>query len=106
MTHAKKRESAESTLRGVIYQLDQWDGSKPKDLVLTLRKQMVDVVELLQKPNSDLKHLGFIVLAFQQSTKVEVTHQNGKRITRVSILDKDLYEWALEQVHKLAGVSS
>lgn len=93
-------------MRGVIHQLDAWDGTKPKEFILHLRKQIVDVVDLLQQPSSQLKHLGFIVLAFQQSTEVTAKVLNGKRVTRIAIRDKELYEWALEEVHKLAGVSA
>jgi hypothetical protein len=105
MTHKAKRESAEGSLRGVVYALDAWDGKEPKEFVKSLRKHVVDVIALLEQPNSQIKHIGFIVLAFQQSTSVKVSTVNGKRITRVAITDKTMYEWALEEVHKLAGLA-
>lgn len=52
------------------------------------------------------QRIGFILLAFQQSTQVEVKVVNRKRLTRVTITDKTIYDWAMEEVHAIAGVKA
>lgn len=46
-----------------------------------------------------------MLLAVQQSTQVAIKVVRGKRLTRVTIVDQQLYHWALEEIHALAGAA-
>jgi hypothetical protein len=100
---AKVRHGIERELNGIKYTIDQWDGKNASDLVKNLRKMTLDALDVLRQPDPLIQKIGFVILAIQQSTDVRVEHRNSRILTRVTILDKELYDWAMAEVHKLPG---
>jgi hypothetical protein len=98
---AKKKATLEMTLNGIVYLVDHWDGKSPHTFIKDIRKHTVDALELLKTPDPMVRHIGFIVLALQTGTHVSERMLNGKLITRVTITDHTLYNWALAEIHKL-----
>ncbi len=62
-------------------------------------------VDLLKEPDKDKQRIGFILLAIQQSTEVRKHIRNRKEVTRVHVIDQDLYHWGMGQLHTLAITS-
>lgn len=103
MTAAKPKIPAEDMLKGVLYVLDQQANRLTVELIQAVREMVQDALDVLQERDPLKKKIGFILLAIQQSTSVSVRIINGKRVTRVSVLDRVIYEWAMEEIHALAG---
>ena len=97
-----QRESSESLLRGLIYLIDR-NKLPPVELISHIKDTVMDAIQVLTNPDPLERKIQFVLLAIEQSTVVEVKRINGKPITKVRIIDLGLYNWALEQVHKMAG---
>jgi hypothetical protein len=97
----KRRQKLDESLNGIKVSIERWDGKNPHALVRSIQKMNLDAIEVLKQPDPLLQKVGFIVLALQQSTEVKVRHVNGKRLVRITVLDKALHEWALEELHLL-----
>lgn len=97
----KRREGVQMQLNGIKYTLESWDGSNPHQLVKNLQKMTLDAIEVMRQPDPLMQKIAFVILAIQQSSQVHVRTVNGKRLTRITILDKDLYEWAMNEIHLL-----
>jgi hypothetical protein len=98
---AKRRQRLEGNLNGIEYLIGKWDGKNPHALIKSVQKMNLDSIEVLKQPDPLLQRIGFVVLALQQSSEVHVRTLNGKRLTRITIKDKHLYEWAMEEIHLL-----
>jgi hypothetical protein len=98
---AKRKLRLEQNLNGVKYTIESWDGKNPHSLIKKIQDMNLDAIEVLKQPDPLLQKISFVVLALQQATEVKVRELNGKRLTRVAILDKDLYEWAMHEIHLL-----
>jgi hypothetical protein len=103
---AKKPVSAIASLRGALYLIENAKRRPTAEFINEVRSLITDAVDVLQQPDPMKQRIGFILLAFQQSTQVEVKVVNRKRLTRVTITDKTIYDWAIEEVHAIAGVKS
>ncbi|KGR38625.1 hypothetical protein [Xanthomonas vasicola] len=101
---AKPVIPAINQLQGVLSVLDNRTKRPTAELLGTIREMVGDAIAVLQEPDPLRKRIGFVLLAVQQSTHVSVRDVNGKRITRVTVVDQPLYHWALEEIHSLAGV--
>lgn len=97
-----QRESSEALLRGLLYVIDR-NKLPPVDLITHIKDTVMDTLSVLTNPDPIEKKVQFVFLAIEQSTVVEVKRINGKPITKVKIVDLGLYNWALDQVHKMAG---
>jgi len=62
-----------------------------------------EAIELLRMPDSERKRIEFILLAIQESTEVRKHLRNGKTVTRVHVVDLELYNWGMEKLHALAS---
>jgi hypothetical protein len=104
---AKRKYPALTSLKGALYLLDDSKMKKPSaEFLGKIRELVTDAIEVLQTPDPMQRRIGFILLAFQQSTSVELRKVNGKLITRVTITDQTIYNWAMEEVHAIAGVKA
>ena len=97
----KRRLRLEQNLNGIRYTIERWDGKDAKALIKQVQSMNLDAIEVLKQPDPLLQKISFVVLALQQSTEVQVRELNGRRLTRITIRDKDLYEWALNEIHLL-----
>jgi hypothetical protein len=97
------KASALTSINGIVFALDHRDKRPTVELLDLVRKLASDAITVLKEPDPLNKKIGFILLAIQQSTVVEIKVLNKKRVTRVTILDNTIYNWALEEIHLLAG---
>jgi len=95
--------SALTSMQGIVFALDSRDKRPTVELLDMVRRLASDAITVLKEPDPVKQKIGFILLAIQQSTSVEVKMINRKRITRVTILDNTIYNWAMEEIHALAG---
>lgn len=99
----RKPMPALSQLQGVLTVLDN-RSKRPASEVLSAVGEMVrDAIAVLQEPDPLKRRIAFVLLAIQESTEVRQYQRNGKTITRVKVVDLDLYNWALSEVHAMAG---
>lgn len=103
-TKPKPMIPAINQLQGVLSVLDNRTKRPTAEMLGTIREMVGDAIAVLMEPDPLRKRIGFVLLAVQQSTQVNVREVNGKRITRVTVIDQPLYHWALEEIHSLAGV--
>lgn len=95
-----------SQLQGVLVVLESRKAKNPTAELLTAIREMVsDALAVLQEPDPTKQRIAFVLLAVQQSTQVAIKVVRGKRLTRVTIVDQQLYHWALEEIHSLAGAA-
>jgi len=103
---AKAKLSPVSQLQGVLVVLESRKAKNPTAELLTAIREMVsDALAVLQEPDPTKQRIAFVLLAVQQSTQVAIKVVRGKRLTRVTIVDQQLYHWALEEIHSLAGAA-
>lgn len=98
-----KVESGIEKLRGALHVLDNRNKRTPAEVLSIVQEIVRDSIAVLQEPDRLKQRIGFVLLAIQQSTEVRQHVRNGKQITRVHIIDQDLYNWALAEVHAMAG---
>ncbi len=98
---AKRKLKVKQSLDQIVNNIDQWNGKDAATLISHVKALAIDAVDVLKLMDADLRQIGFIVLALKQSTDVKVSVINGKRLTKITILDKTIYDWALEEIHKL-----
>lgn len=99
---ASQKESPEALLRGLLYVIDK-NKLPPVDLIAHIKESVKEAITILTEPDPFLRRVSFVLLAIEQSTAVDIKFINGKPITKVKIVDLNLYNWALDQVHKMAG---
>jgi hypothetical protein len=97
----KRKLRLEQNLNGIRYTIESWDGKDARSLICKIKDMNLDALEVMKQPDPLLQKISFVVLALQQATEVNVRELNGKRLTRITILDKDLYEWAMHEIHLL-----
>jgi len=90
-------------LRSVLRLINDNEGKDPTALLIeNIQATCRSALELLEgKPDPFAEKVGFIILAIRQSTEVQVRIVNGKRLTRVTIKDRTIYDWAMEQAHAI-----
>ena len=90
-------------LQGVLTVLDN-RAKRPASEVLAAVGGMVrDAIAVMQEPDPFKRRIGFVLLAIQESTEVRQFQRNGKTLTRVRVVELDLYNWAMAEAHSLAG---
>jgi len=89
-------------MQGIVFLLDKRDKRPTVELLDTIHKIASDAIAILTEPDPVRRRIGFILLAIQESTRCDIKIINKKRITRVTILDHTIYNWALEEAHALA----
>jgi hypothetical protein len=97
------RTSALTSMQGIVFALDHRDKRPTVELLDMVHKLATDAITVLKEPDPLKQKIGFILLAIQQSTSVEIKVVNRKRLTRVTVHDHTIYNWAMEQIHSLAG---
>lgn len=100
---ARKSESVLSRLQGALYILDNSKQRPVAEVVELVRGIVRDAVDVLHEPDPLKQRIAFVLLAIQQSTEIKQYERNGKQITRVRVSDLDLYNWAMSEVHAMAG---
>lgn len=99
----RRVESGLSRLQGALYVLDN-SAKRPAAEVIELVRGIVrDAIDVLNEPDPLKQRIAFVLLAIQQSTEVKQHMRNDKPITRVKVTDLDLYNWAMSEVHAMAG---
>lgn len=101
MTGARK-PTALGTMQGILLLLEARNKRPTAELLDQIKQLTSDAITVLREPDPDKQKIGFILLAIQQSTDVKVITSGKKRVTRVTILDHTIYNWALEEIHALA----
>lgn len=104
VTTKKSKVSVEGALKGILMVLDNRTKRPTVELLSNIREIASDALDVLAEKDPAKQRLGFIVLALQQSTEVKVVKQGGKRFVRITVHNKTIYDWAMEEVHSLAGV--
>lgn len=107
MTASKRKTklSAVSQLQGVLVVLDGRTKIPTAELLSTIRGMVSDALAVMQEPDPAKQKIAFVLLAIQQSTEVVVRVVRNKEITRVTVIDQQLYHWALREIHALAGAA-
>ena len=100
---AEKIETGLEKLRGALYVLDNNSRRTPAEVLAIVHDIVRDSVAVLQEPDKLKQKIAFVLLAIQQSTDVRQHMRNGKPITRVHVVDQDLYTWAMSEVHAISG---
>jgi hypothetical protein len=103
MSSKKTKVTAEGALKGILMVLDNRTKRPTVELLSNIREIANDALEVLSEKDPIKQRIGFILLAIQQSTEVKVNIVKGKRMTRVTVHDITIYNWALEEIHALAG---
>jgi len=105
---AKKRAlkvSPISQLQGVLLVLDNRSGRPTAEMLANVREMVGDALAVMQEPDATKQKIAFVLLAIQQSTEVTVRQVRGKPVTRVNVIDVSLYNWAITEVHLMAGAA-
>jgi hypothetical protein len=98
-----RKTTAAGYITGILMTLDNRSKRPTVELLNDIKSYAADALAILHEPDPDKQKLGFIALAIQQSTAVKFITHGKKTVTRVTILDLDLYNWAIAEVHKLAA---
>lgn len=99
----KRPIPALTQLQGALTVLDNRLKKPPAAVLADIRLMVQDAIAVLQEPDPLKQRIGFVLLAIQQSTEVKVVERNGKQVTKIKIIDLELYNWAMSEVHALAG---
>lgn len=105
MTGRKKVDPI-AHLRGMLVVLDNRRNLPQREIVDAARKMASDAIAVLQEPDPLKQRIAFVLLAIQQSTEVKVFTRGDREFRRARIVDPDLYHWAIDQVHQLAGTAT
>ncbi len=105
MAAAKKEPDPLAQLRGVLHVLENRRREPMSEVLQTVGTMVRDALAVLQEPDPLRRRIEFVLLAIQQSTEVRQFTRNGKVLTRVRVVELDLYNWALAQVHDMAGAA-
>jgi hypothetical protein len=98
MTMASRR------IQQILHIIQDSEGKDPALLIQNIQSYARSALDLLQSGADPFEEkIAVIVLLLKQSTRVTEKMINGRMITRVSILDQDLYNVAMARVHKLPG---
>lgn len=90
-------------MNGILLTLDNRHKRPTVELLDLVREMAKDAITVLKEPDPVKQKVGFILLAIQQSTEVKFITSGRKRVTRVTILDHTIYNWAMEEIHALSG---
>jgi hypothetical protein len=99
----KGKTSALSSVEGIVFCLDNQGKQPTIELLDMVRGLATDAISVLKEPDPLKQKVGFILLAIQQSTKLTEVKLRSKPKTLVQVVDADLYEWALREIHLMAG---
>lgn len=89
-------------LNGVLHILDRNGGKLTPAVIKQTRELVQTAVDVLMEPDPLKQRIAFILLSIKQSTEIRTIKGHlGKTVQRVSIIDHDLYTWAVTQVHEL-----
>lgn len=101
MPSKKSRDSAVAKLQMALSTMST-PGMTPSSALNLVKSMVQDALDLIQEADPLKKRVAFIVLALQESTEIHVVALRGKEHERILIRDRQLYEWAMKQVHQLA----
>lgn len=95
-------------LNGVLHALDRAKGGPPSPEVLEQIAGWVrDALTQLRSPDPDpvTRRINLVMLTLRESTdfRTRIDPITKHTITEVEVLDADLYEWAMGQVHVLVS---
>lgn len=93
-----RNEAALTQLRGILLVVNRARSKPTPEQVEAISKMTNDAISVLQEPDRIKQRLGFVVLALRESVQLKHPVIRGKRMTRVHILDQQLYHWALEKL--------
>lgn len=97
---------ASSYLQGILMLLDNRTKRPTVELLDDIKSLANDAITVLTEPDPVKQKVGFILLAIQQSTSVKVIVSGKKRVSRVTVHDLTIYNWAMEEIHALAGTTA
>ncbi len=103
MAARKPMLSPLSQLQGVLTVLDNRAKRPTPEVLAAVGSLVRDAIAVMQEPDPFRRRVGFVLLAIQESTEVRQFVRNGKTLTRVRVVDLDLYNWAMAEAHVLAG---
>ncbi|MCI2243801.1 hypothetical protein L3067_04160 [Xanthomonas sp. PPL568] len=101
----KPKLPAISQLQGVLTVLDGRTKLPTVEILATIREMVSDALAVLQEPDPTKQRIAFVLLAIRQSTEVAQKVVRGKTITRVTVVDQQLYHWAIAEIHAMAGAA-
>jgi hypothetical protein len=93
-------------LQGVLHALEGCRGIPRPEVMEQIRNYTRSALDLIRNPERDpfIRRMHVAFLCLKESTEVEQRlDERGLPITRVTVTDADLYEWAIAQVHLLAN---
>lgn len=90
-------------LQGVLLVLENRAKNTPGQVLAAVGEMVRDAIAVLREPDGLKQHIGFVLLAIQQSTEVKEYKIRGKLVTRVKVTDLLLYNWAMAEVHKMSA---
>lgn len=90
-------------LQGALAVLDNRAKRPTSEVLAAVGGIVRDAIAVMQEPDAFKRRIGFVLLAIQESTEVRQFVRNDKTLTRVRVVDLDLYNWAMSEAHALAG---
>lgn len=106
MSAARPKPTPLAQLKGVVTVLENRRQQTPAKVLEAVSVMVRDAIEVLQEPDPLRRRIDFAFLAIRQSTEVRTYTQNGKELTRVRVVDLELYNWAMAQVHEIARAAA
>lgn len=98
------RDSALGHLRMAVSMagLTSQAGTVSPQVLKNITSHVEDAIDLLQQRDPVKRHMSMIILALQDSTEIRVAHTtSGEAVEHVYVRDRELYNWAVKNCHKL-----
>lgn len=78
------------------------DKGKPSThLIGSIRRMALDALDVLQMPDRRAQRIATVLLVIRQCTAIEKKMVFGKELLVAKIVDREGFNWAIDQVHTL-----
>lgn len=103
MPAKKSRDAAVSKLRSALNQIELKSsaGTVSPAVLGNIKGLVEEAIDLIQVTDPLKKRVSMIVLLLQESTEIRSEFANGMDHEHVWVKDRELYNWAIRDVHRL-----
>jgi hypothetical protein len=103
MARVRSHKDAIKSLQQALSLIDTRNARPTAGLLDALRSMVSDAMEIIKEPDPTTRSALLAVAMLVESTEVTQATRNGKQITRITIKDQLIYNWAMTRIHELAG---
>jgi hypothetical protein len=103
MARPRSHKDAIKSLQQALALIDTRNARPSAGLLDSLRSMVSDAMEIIKEPDPTTRSALLAVAMLVDSTEVTQATRNGKQITRISIKDQLIYNWAMTRIHDLVG---